>query len=396
MVNSVGWAIFLACSWTWCIGMYLPSVLIRDGGLPFFWAFFVPNVVGAASVGWVLRTPERSRRFVASMGPVVVLFSAVTISFHAYWIVWRSGVWLGRGVWTMPVGVAVGVLSVSACLWLRRRVDWAGAVVALVFTLVSGVLLLASPASAPPGVYGFELAGMAMVTLLGFGLCPYLDLTFNRVVQRAKNPRAAFTLGFFVFFAAIILLATRGRAVWSPSEPVFAVPLWGLMLAVGGHVGAQAAFTVAAHAAALRDAPGSACVRGGRGGGACPYRYVVFPLAAGAVLALGLNLSPIEIASPELAAMDSHELAYRGYLACYGLVFPAWMLLSIGGRDPLSRRTLTVLVLACLVATPFYWVGMVERREGWLVPGVLIVLASVLLSDRPGGRVSAGALASGV
>ena len=31
---SLGWAVFLATSWTWCIGMYLPVLLVRDFGVP--------------------------------------------------------------------------------------------------------------------------------------------------------------------------------------------------------------------------------------------------------------------------------------------------------------------------------------------------------------------------
>lgn len=384
MRSTLGWAIFLACSWTWCIGMFLPSLLVRDGGEPFFWAFFIPNVIGAASVGWLLRTADRSRSLVALLAPIVLLFSAVTIGFHAYWIVWQGGVQIGKGNPAMPGGIVAGAAVVLALVAVRRRVDWLPAVVTLLFSLTLGALLLTAPASAPAGVFGPELAGMVMVTTLGFGLCPYLDITFNRAVQRAGNPRAAFSAGFFVFFALIILVATRGRVVWSPLEPLFAVPGWVLSAAVGCHFGAQAAFTVAAHAAALRDVPGHSCRQGGRcTGSPCPIRYVALPLGAGAVLAMALYLSTVRIESPGLAPIDAHELVYRGFLACYGLIFPAWMLLSIGGRDPLSRRTLTVLVLTCLLATPFYWMGMVERREVWLIPGVLLVLGSMLLADRP-------------
>ena len=29
-LNTIGWGAYLACSWTWCIGMFLPVLLIRD------------------------------------------------------------------------------------------------------------------------------------------------------------------------------------------------------------------------------------------------------------------------------------------------------------------------------------------------------------------------------
>ncbi|HTL30770.1 MAG TPA: hypothetical protein VL282_16180, partial [Tepidisphaeraceae bacterium] len=34
----IGWAIYLGMSWTWCIGMFLPVLLVRDYG---FWGWLV-------------------------------------------------------------------------------------------------------------------------------------------------------------------------------------------------------------------------------------------------------------------------------------------------------------------------------------------------------------------
>lgn len=52
--SVLGWAAYLACSWTWCIGMFLPVLLVRDYGVWGFVVFAVPNVVGAGAMGWVL------------------------------------------------------------------------------------------------------------------------------------------------------------------------------------------------------------------------------------------------------------------------------------------------------------------------------------------------------
>ncbi|MEO0631212.1 MAG: hypothetical protein AAFY46_10885, partial [Planctomycetota bacterium] len=56
----LGWAAFLGVSWTWCIGMYLPILMVRDLGLAGYLVFAIPNVVGAAAMGWVLRSPASS------------------------------------------------------------------------------------------------------------------------------------------------------------------------------------------------------------------------------------------------------------------------------------------------------------------------------------------------
>ena len=58
--NVPGWAAYLACSWTWCIGMFLPVLLVRDYGVWGWIVFAVPNVLGAAAMGWVLRSAEVS------------------------------------------------------------------------------------------------------------------------------------------------------------------------------------------------------------------------------------------------------------------------------------------------------------------------------------------------
>ena len=50
----LGWAAYLACSWTWCIGMFLPVLLVRELGTLGFVIFAVPNVVGAAMMGTIL------------------------------------------------------------------------------------------------------------------------------------------------------------------------------------------------------------------------------------------------------------------------------------------------------------------------------------------------------
>ena len=45
LLSTAGWGIYLSCSWTWCIGMYLPVILLRDFGWPWLLAFAIPNVL---------------------------------------------------------------------------------------------------------------------------------------------------------------------------------------------------------------------------------------------------------------------------------------------------------------------------------------------------------------
>jgi hypothetical protein len=85
-------AAYLGCSWTWCIGMYLPVLLVRDYG-PWAWvAFAAPNVIGAAAMGWVLWRPGASERIASAHAAAGACFSVVTILFHVlfvWWVIWR-------------------------------------------------------------------------------------------------------------------------------------------------------------------------------------------------------------------------------------------------------------------------------------------------------------------
>ena len=59
-VLTAAWGLFLASSWTWCIGMYLPVPLLREYGWAGFLAFAIPNLVGCTVFGYLV-SRERSR-----------------------------------------------------------------------------------------------------------------------------------------------------------------------------------------------------------------------------------------------------------------------------------------------------------------------------------------------
>ena len=64
-----GWAVFLAMSWTWCIGMFLPVLLLRDLGLGGFLVFAIPNILGAAAMGWLLRDVSKAANYSPGTAP---------------------------------------------------------------------------------------------------------------------------------------------------------------------------------------------------------------------------------------------------------------------------------------------------------------------------------------
>src|SRR5438445_473687 len=84
----LGWAAFLGVSWTWCIGMFLPVILLREFGLGGWVVFAVPNVIGAAAMGWVIRDRASSRRMIHEHRLACLVFSLVTILFQLYFAMW--------------------------------------------------------------------------------------------------------------------------------------------------------------------------------------------------------------------------------------------------------------------------------------------------------------------
>src|SRR5690606_20331072 len=78
------WGLYCACSWTWCIGMFLPTVLLHRYGWPGFFVFALPNVLGCTAFGYVLKTRQRSLELVERHRWMMVAFSAVTIAYQLF------------------------------------------------------------------------------------------------------------------------------------------------------------------------------------------------------------------------------------------------------------------------------------------------------------------------
>jgi hypothetical protein len=113
-----------------------------------------------------------------------------------------------------------------------------------------------------------------------------------------------------------------------------------------------------------------------QGSGGVALRWaVVVPLVVGVLVGVLAFWLPEEIGVGGESPMARHELGYRFFLAAYGLLFPAWLLLCWGGRGPLDKETLAWLAATCALAMPFYWLGMVALDHGWLIPGVALVLS---------------------
>ncbi len=207
-----------------------------------------------------------------------------------------------------------------------------------------------------------NLCALAPVCALGFLLCPYLDSTFHLARQRLheSQARAAFSTGFGVFFFLMILysLLYAGLLMGANVRDVRA--------GVIGHWVIQLGFTIGVHWYGLP-------------------RLVQTEDWTSKWIRIGLTLA-LGGAAWSLTVLDSNaldgEIIYRSFLGFYGLVFPAyvWLCMLPGhGRLPPSHRQFVVLGITVVVALPMYWLGFVEGKMLWLLPGVAVVLLARLL-----------------
>jgi len=372
--------------------MFLPVLLVRDYGIWGFAVFAVPNVLGAAGMGWVLRSREASVRLVDRHAGAAVWFSAVTIVFQAFFlgfVAWLFSEWFHEVYPRLVLLIAVAVFSAAL---LHGVVLGVGAYV------VSAALALVFLANAdwppphtwvPPSGWGNDstipLIWLAPVTSFGFLLCPYLDLTFHKARQSLglAPARVAFTLGFGVFFLSMIVftLAYSG---------LFLHDLWyfgdELAVLVFVHMALQASFTAGIHLRAIAHQP--------KAGGT---RSLPWWVSVGAVVALFMVMFEWRYVGiwdwrPGLEISPAFETLYRMFMAFYGLVFPAYVWLCViptrDGHSGPSRWKVLVLAGAVGMAAPMFYMGFIERQTAWLGPGLGVVLLARLLVR--GQRAAAG------
>lgn len=417
---SLAWAGYLGVSWTWCIGMFLPVLLLERYG---WWAvivFALPNIVGAAAMGWVLRSGQ-SQRLVQSHGLAMVAFSWVTIGFHALFLL-HLAEWAGwAGGWSWPLWLAPLLAVVSGLLGGRRGPALAWAV--WVCSLVVMVLYVAAWPGGEARWGGWEglseawpwnaidgagagasaLGGLAAVCLVGFAACPYLDLTFHEARQSLDDraARRAFSVGFGVVFGAMICFTLVYAAGVSGRAPITG---W-MTLLVLCHVSVQAGFTVGRHArAAIVGIGGQRPSRA--------WRLAVAVASLAVLAGVYAFMSRAREPSAAWVPLTADTGWYVVVMAFYGLVFPAYLLVCMlpvwrsgpgagvagaaGGR--VARQRLGLWVVAVGLAAPLFWAGFVgwggARIEGvdragavgYAGLGVAVVLAAAVVSWAIGRR----------
>lgn len=343
LLKSVGWGLFLASSWTWCIGAFLPLLLLRNWGWTGFVVFAVPNVLGAAAVGF-LWTRERSKAYVERRRTLLAWFSAATISYQAFFIGWMAPVVVeatlgagdGRSTWSAWTSwfAALGAFAIVVAGGRGGDRAWIG--LGTIVTLGSFALWARhgaggwSEIGAGGAAPRSEIWLLAPAIWLGFLVCPHLDLTFHRVIQRdgTRTPWIVFAPVFLMMLLFAASAFTVGGARDRAGEPAFVV----ITSALAAWWFIQVSFTAAAHARELRASP-------------APWARALVPLAliVGAVAG-----------RPDAA----DESTYLRFLGLYGALFPPVALLLWRGRSPLA------ILVFLAIAIPAFELGFLGPGGG--------------------------------
>ena len=342
--------------------MFLPVLLMRELGVWGWIVFAVPNVIGAAAMGWVLKSPQSSRQIVQNHAAACRAFSIVTIAFHVFFVLWFVPRLIG-----LPVaGTAFALVFIYLLLTITRPgVDlFAAAItllisVALLVVFVTRTHVAIDISGARPAIGALWLAPAC---IFGFSLCPYLDLTFHRArldQSTDASSRLVFTTGFCIWFLAMVVFSLMYSKFLAPllladwREHVRPVLSW----IVAIHMIVQTAFTMAIHARSLAASKLTA------GGGFALLLLTQLALVAG----LAGNLPG------RIHGLDPGELIYRLFMSFYGLVFPAYVWVCM---VPKGRGGPIGLMLGISIAAPMFWMGFIEGQMIWLVPAVAVALLS--------------------
>ena len=357
------WGAFLATSWTWCIGMFLPVLLVRDYGLAGFLIFALPNMIGAAAMGTVLKTPESSRRLVSGHAAACSAFSIVTILFHLFFVIWVVQGLIGPAAIWITALLTAAMFVASAGDRAARRV----AVCVLGVSLFAFAIAYLRSNRADFAPFGNlkptrDLLGLAAACTVGFALCPYLDLTFHRAREAtaSRSGAFAFAIGFLGLFPLMILFTLWYAPLMAPGRwPALSRTLAWVLAA---HLMIQTALTVALHARSLiMQRAERAAVTGSAVG------LVAVALLIAGFIALPLSSGPL-----------TGETVYRLFMSFYALPFPAYVWICIvplgGTPGALTRRGLITFLATVILAAPFFWLAFFGGRMTLLLPAVALLL----------------------
>jgi hypothetical protein len=357
-ISTVGWGLFCASSWTWCIGMFLPVIMIDRFGWWGFLAFAAPNVLGCAAFGYVVANRAKSERMIRDHRTAMRTFSVVTIAYHVFFIAMMCWLLLpltiGDERFLLAVIAPPAIVSLGVVLSNLPDRAWPG-FAAIVYAISLGIFAIQGVdhlRSVPwsGAVESVDLWWLLPVLCFGFLLSPYLDLTFHRALRRSPS-RHSFSIFGLAFAVMIVLTCTYWDALRE-----------GLIWIIATHIVAQSCFTVAAHIRELRF--GQAIAEQAPARSDRPRRWDFALLLVLSLIALPLAFAGEVTGEPLQTSIEM----YLRFLVFYGLAFPAYVLLFITQREAKPsnvrtirhRSTLAVFALFLVIFAGIYEAGFIH------------------------------------
>jgi len=329
----------------------------RYGWLGFL-IFSIPNVIGCAAFGYVVRTPERSRELVEKYKTAISLFAIVTIAFHVFFIAMLSNVYLNDAISGISIWLPFGMLiSATALAFLPTRHWPILASVLWVFSVIVGLTLLPLN-EVPQGTLPWQDAiWLLPITTFGFFLSPYLDPTFHRALQcsPSKHSFGVFGIAFAVMIGITCLY--QGTILTT------------LSILLGLHLALQTIFTISAH---MKE--GIRIEVGKRK----PMFIAILVVACFIAVGIAHRFGGV---SPSGNWLPGWQDDYLRFFVFYGLVFPGLVAIFMLTGKKFTPLRVSLFALVALLSLPLLEAGYLGD-QAWLSVLPVVALLTWAFADR--------------
>ena len=338
--------------------MFLPVILIHRYGWLGFLIFSIPNVIGCAAFGYVVRTPERSKELVEKYKTAISLFAIVTIAFHVFFIAMLSNVFLNETVISISIWLPFGILIGATLLAFLPTRFWPILAACLwTFSILVGLTFLPLK-EFPQGELPWQDAVWLLpITMFGFFLSPYLDPTFHRALQCSPSKHSFGVFGITFALMIVITCLYQGTILTM------------LSLLLGLHLALQTIFTIGAH---MKE--GLRIEAGKR------KPFFIALLAIACLIAVGIAHRSGGVL-PTSNWLPGWQDDYLRFFVFYGFIFPGLVAIFMLAGKTFTPLRVTLFTFVALFSLPLLEVGYIGSQE-WLSVLPVVVLLTWVFADR--------------
>ena len=348
--STIGWGLYCASSWTWCIGMFLPIILLRDFGWSAFWVFAIPNVIGCTAFGYVLNA-KSSKALIQSHARPIRLFALTTVVYQIFFIGYGTSLYLfsdgslATNIWPV-LGIVLTLCAAAAAFALRGDLFWmifgAAAAIAAVFFYSQTFSHTEGYAEALGPENGFSIAWGAPLIVVGFLLNPYLDPTFHRARQKAPSRHAFLVFG--IVFSGMLAFSALTFDPYTLGPIILPVIMAQWMI--------QLVYTIGVNLKEIAELPHARI--------------------GASLMFLGAVVIGTVAGLPGIA----DERIYLSLLGIYAVPFPLYAITAIvaGPTHPMPRLANILIIVLSLAIAPATWMGFVHLHTPWLLATIAAMI----------------------